>query len=147
MKLPRNAKIFRGQLDAAPFAGVTFLLLILLLLSSKLVFTPGVRIDLPEVAYHVPGTTNLSVVVAVDIGGQFYYKGQGIAEDKLFSQLKSVVEQSKDPLTLEILADKSGKLDSTIRLLSLAEEAGFAKVLVGARPLTAPIRASNRATK
>ena len=42
MRFPRNAKIFRGQLDAAPLAGVFFLLLIFFLLSSRLAFTPGV---------------------------------------------------------------------------------------------------------
>ncbi len=43
MRFPRNVKIFRGQLDAAPLAGVFFLLLIFLVLAS-LVYTPGVPI-------------------------------------------------------------------------------------------------------
>lgn len=138
MKLPRNAKIFRGQLDAAPFAGVTFLLLIFWLLSSKLVFTPGIRLDLPQVPYHVPGTTNLSVVVAVDIAGHFYYRGQQWSEDDLFSQLKLLVQRSKEPLTLEIQADKSGKLEAIFRLWSMAGEVGFANVLTVGRPPIIP---------
>jgi hypothetical protein len=40
MKFPRNARIFRGQLDAAPFAAVLFLLVIFLMLGS-LVYTTG----------------------------------------------------------------------------------------------------------
>ena len=32
MKLPRNAKIFSGQLDAAPFAAIFFLLVLFVLL-------------------------------------------------------------------------------------------------------------------
>ena len=69
MKLPRNVKIFRGQLDAAPFASVAFLLLIFLVLQSKLVFTPGLllRIDAPEVPLDLPGTANPTVVVAVRV--------------------------------------------------------------------------------
>jgi biopolymer transport protein ExbD len=145
MKLPRNAKIFRGQLDAAPFASVTFLLLIFLLLSSKLVTTPGVRIaiDLPQVPYHVPGTTNLSVVVAVDIAGQYYYKGVSIAEDKLFTELTALVKQSKgEPLALEIRADQSGKLEKAFRLCSLAGEAGFKEALVVFKPPLVPVPAA-----
>ena len=42
MKFPRNARIFRGQLDAAPFAAVFFLLVIFMMLGS-LVYTPGAR--------------------------------------------------------------------------------------------------------
>ena len=49
MKFPRNARISRGHLDAAPFAGVLFCLLIFLLLAS-LVYTPGVLINLPTSA-------------------------------------------------------------------------------------------------
>ena len=48
MRFPHNTKIFRGQLDAAPFVGVFFLLVIFLLFNSGLVFTPGVPIRLPE---------------------------------------------------------------------------------------------------
>jgi biopolymer transport protein ExbD len=46
MRYPRNAKIFRGQVDAAPFAGVFFLLLLFMLLFNTHVFIPGVRVDL-----------------------------------------------------------------------------------------------------
>src|SRR5687767_14895355 len=45
MRFPRNAKIFRGQLDMAPLAGVLFLLLIFILLSS-LVYIPGIPYQL-----------------------------------------------------------------------------------------------------
>jgi hypothetical protein len=41
MKFPRNARIFRGQLDAAPFA-IVFSCLLLFLLLSSLLYTPGV---------------------------------------------------------------------------------------------------------
>lgn len=40
MRFARNARIFRGQLDAAPFAAVFFLLVIFMMLGS-LVYTPG----------------------------------------------------------------------------------------------------------
>jgi len=51
MRFPRQARIFRGQLDAAPVAGVVFLLLIFMQLSS-LLYTPGVLVDLNN-----PGAT------------------------------------------------------------------------------------------
>lgn len=71
MKFPRNAKIFRGQLDAAPFAGVLFLLVIFLALNSLLVFVPGVQIKLP-VGDSLPGAANPTLVVAADRNGQLY---------------------------------------------------------------------------
>jgi hypothetical protein len=47
MRFPRNAKMFRGQMDAAPFAGVFFLLTLFVLLAS-FTYTPGVRLRLPR---------------------------------------------------------------------------------------------------
>ena len=49
MKFPRNAQIFRGQLDAAPFASVFFLLIIFVFLSG-LLYSPGIRVQLPRPA-------------------------------------------------------------------------------------------------
>lgn len=45
MRFPRQAKIFRGQLDPAPVAAVVFLLVIFIQLGS-LLYTPGVLVHL-----------------------------------------------------------------------------------------------------
>jgi biopolymer transport protein ExbD len=47
MRFARHAKIFRGPLDAAPVAGVVLLLMMFMLLSS-LVYTPGVLVELGQ---------------------------------------------------------------------------------------------------
>jgi len=138
VKLPRNVKIFRGQLDAAPFAGVFFLLVILLVLESKLVFSPGVRINLPAVRQALPGANTPTVVVAVDLAGHYYYQSQGISEEKLQKELKAVVQGANEPLTLEILADQSAALEPAFRLMSLAGDIGFQEILCVVRPQPLP---------
>jgi len=45
MRFARHARIFRGPLDAAPLAGVAFLLILFLVLTS-LVYTPGALVKL-----------------------------------------------------------------------------------------------------
>ena len=82
MKFPRNARIFRGQLDASPFVGVLFLVAIFLLLNSSLVFVPGVAINLPEAA-DLPGVTGRTVTVAVDTSRHLYFRNQIIQENEL----------------------------------------------------------------
>jgi biopolymer transport protein ExbD len=47
MRFPRQARIFRGHLDPAPLAGVMFLLVIFMQLSS-LLYTPGVLVQLKD---------------------------------------------------------------------------------------------------
>ena len=134
MKFPRNAKIFRGQLDAAPFAGVFFCLVIFLLL-TLLVHTPGVRIQLPA-ATDLPGTDSPVLVVAVDAAGQFYFENQIIPAAELKARLQSAVKKSAEPLTLVVQADKAVKYETLVGLTLLAREAGMKEALLATLPRT-----------
>jgi biopolymer transport protein ExbD len=145
MRLPRNAKIFRGQLDAAPFACVSFLLLMFLVLQSKLVFTPSIRVDLPEVPVDLPGTASPTVVVAIDRSGQIYYESQVVTDlADLRSRLRAAVQHSQGPLTLEVQADKSATFEVTNPVLSLAAEAGFREARFAVRPRPEPVLKAHR---
>jgi biopolymer transport protein ExbD len=133
MRFPRNTKIFRGQLDPAPFIGVFFLLLIFVLFNSSLVFTPGVRIELPE-ASDLPGTLNPTVMVAVDASGQTYFENQAVNEQQLKERLQQAVQKYEIPITLVVQADKAATVAELIRLKSLAREAGIYEVIEATRP-------------
>ena len=140
MRFSRHARIFRGQLDAAPFAGVFFLVLIFLTFNSQLVFTPGVRIELPQ-ASGLSGTANPTAVVAVDRSGQFYFENQIIAEPELKQRLQVLGEQAKlrrAELTLVVLADKAVPNATLVRLAELARESGIHELLQATRPRLAP---------
>lgn len=73
MKFPRQAKIFRGELlDAAPAAGVAFLLLIFMQLSS-LLYTPGVLVKLQNPA----ATLHITADGRIHFGTNFYTEAEG----------------------------------------------------------------------
>lgn len=134
MKFPRNAKVFRGQLDAAPMAGVFFLLVLFMLLNSNLVFIPGVRIDLPRPeGPPLAGATGPIAMVAVDLSGNLYFANQIIQPDQLIGKLKSIAQAMPDT-TLVVQADKDVRLDSFFRLSKLASEAGIRQTLLSSRP-------------
>jgi len=123
MKFPRNARIFRGQLDAAPVATVFFLMVIFVMLGS-LVYTPGVHIQLP-VAEGLPGTDKRTIAVAIDANGQLYFQNQWIQEKELRKRLRKEVENSTEPLALLVQADKSVSYEKILRLTLLASEVGI----------------------
>jgi biopolymer transport protein ExbD len=134
VRFPRNAKIFRGQLDAAPFAGVLFTIVIMLLLTWRLAFTAGVRIDLPSVSRDLPGVANPVVVVVVDEDGQLHYQNQIVHDEaKLVTDLRTAAQESREPLTLAIYADRNVKLDSFMRIAAAARELGYKDVLLPTR--------------
>lgn len=132
MRLPRNARIFRGQLDFTPFASMFFLLVIFLMLAG-LVYTPGVRLQLP-VADDLPGTDQPTITVAVDASGRLFFRNQPIEAAPLQSRLRQEVERVGESLTLIVQADKEltqGKLE---QLLSLARDAGIQEALLARLP-------------
>lgn len=132
MKFPRNARIFRGQLDAAPFAAVFFLLVIFMMLSS-LVYTPGVHIRLP-MADNLTGTDQLTVAVAIDANGRYYFENQAIDEAQLRNRLRQVAKSAGEPLTLVIQADQAASNEMLVRLGLLAREAGITNGLLATLP-------------
>ena len=132
MKFPRNARIFRGQLDAAPFAAVFFLLVIFLMLGS-LTYTPGVSLELPS-GGDLPGTDRPHVSVAIDANGRMYFENQGIEEKQLRERLRQTVRSSSEPLELVVLADKAVSFDLLMRLALLGREAGISKCWMATLP-------------
>jgi len=134
MKFPRNATIFRRQLDAAPFAAVFFLLVMFVMLGT-LVYTPGARVELqlPR-ADGLPGTDKPSVSVALDADGRLYYENQWIQEGELKRRLQAAVQKSGEPLTLVVQADKAVSYGMCLRLALLARDAGIAEALLATLP-------------
>jgi biopolymer transport protein ExbD len=131
MKFPRNARIFRGQLDAAPFAAVLFLLVIFLMLGS-LVYTPGVPLQLP-VANDLPGTDKPTIAVAIDGNGRLFFENQGIDENQLRGRLRQAAKESPE-LTLLVIADKSVTYDMLIRLTLIARDARISQAWLATLP-------------
>jgi biopolymer transport protein ExbD len=132
MKFPRNARIFRGRLDAAPLASVFFLLAIFLLLAG-LIYTPGVRLQLP-LAEDLPGFDRPTVPVAVDSAGRLYFENQLIDEAQLRVRLRQAVTNSPGPLALMVQADKAVTYEQLVRLSLLAREAGIQEALLATLP-------------
>ena len=132
MRFPRNARIFRGQLDAAPFAAVFFLLVIFLMLST-LVYTPGVALQLP-VADRLPGTDQATIAVAIDSGGRLYFENRVVTEAELTQRLRKAVATGSGPLTLLVEADRSVTTEKLVQLTLLARGAGITNGLLAVQP-------------
>lgn len=132
MRFPVSVKPFRGQLDVAAFAGVLMLVVVFLLL-TRLVYTPGVELKLP-VAQDLPGTDRPTVDVAVDELGRYYFQNQLVTETLLRARLRVAVTNAAEPLTLVVRADKRATHEILMRLTLLAHEAGINDALLATLP-------------
>ena len=137
MRYPRHTKVFRGQLDAAPYAGVFFLLAMFLLLSSSIIFTPGVPIDLPEAA-DVPGVSGPTLAIAVDSESRIYFDHQVTNQERLRQRLRDAVAREPD-VTLVIQADDDVKWATLAQLILVAREAGVKRAVPATRPPVVPV--------
>jgi len=136
MKFPRNARIFRGQLDAAPFA-IVFFLLVMFLMLGTVVYTPGVRVQLP-VANGLPGTDRPTVAVTIAKGGQLYFQNQVIEAKELRGRLAAAAKTTAEPLTLIVLMDAEVTGQMLMNLSLLARDAGITELSWAAAPGTRP---------
>ena len=132
MKFPRNARILRSQLDAAPLAAVFFLLVIFIMLGS-VVYKPGVLVQLPVVD-NLPGTDKPTVNVLVDASNRLFYANLLVSESEFKVRLTEKVANSPEPLTLVVQADKAVTYDYLMRLTMLARDAGIRDALLATAP-------------
>lgn len=94
---------------------------------------PGGRLDLP-VSDSLVVVTNPMVAVTINLSGQVYYQSQIVTPERLEAELRSAVRQSRQPLTLLILADQAVEYDLIIRTGTAARAAGIRQVLLATRP-------------
>jgi biopolymer transport protein ExbD len=132
MKFPRNARIFRGQLDVAPFA-IVFLLLVLFMMLSSLIYTPGVQLQLPA-GNDLPGTDAPSISIAIDREGRLYFRNQRLEENDLKISLRHIVTNSPGPLVVLVHADEAVALKTLVHLELLLRDAGISEARLATLP-------------
>lgn len=133
MKFPRNARVSKGSLEAAPWAAVMFLLVIFIMLGG-LLYTPGVRIQLP-VANDLPGTDNPTITVAMDATGRLFYQNQLVTDEaQLVQRLREFATNAPGKPTLVVQADKGVSYENLVRLTQLARAAGIQEALLATLP-------------
>lgn len=135
MRFPRNARVSKGSIEAAPWAAVMFLLVMFVMLGS-LLYTPGVHVQLPLAGDpgELPGTDKPTVTVALDSMGQLYFQNQPIGELRLRQQLSNSVVNFPEMPTLVVQADRGATYGSIIRLIELARAAGIKNVIWATLP-------------
>lgn len=132
MKFQRNARITKGSMEAAPWAAVMFLLVIFIMLGG-LVYTPGVRVQLP-VGDELPGTDRPAIRVVMDAAGNCYYRNQLINDTALLEALGNFAKDAPEKPTLVVEADKGTSYDHLVRLTQLARKAGIEEALLATLP-------------
>jgi biopolymer transport protein ExbD len=132
MRFQRNIKMLRGQLPAAAFITVCFLLL-LFFIPGLLVHTPGVHLRLPT-AIGLGGVEGPTIDVAVDPNGRYFFAGELVDAAALRAQLEVAIANSPEPLTLVVHADREVTYEHLLRVTLVGREAGIENALLATLP-------------
>lgn len=135
MRYPRGAKIFRGQVDVAPYLGVLFLLVIFLVMRFYLVHPSGIKILLPEGGVG-SGVTGPKLIVGIDSAGRLFFENQMLDEQQLRVRLASRIQESEKAPTLLIQADAKVPNERIVQLSALAQDLGITQAALETRPNT-----------
>ena len=128
MKYPGNIKPLHGGINAAPFIGVLFLMVPMLLFHTFFVFKPGVEVNLSlPVSDQKTGVTDPSLSVAVDADGVMYFHNRQVLP-LVFSR---TVEEAEEGTPLaDWVINRVEELDSNL-LIRLVEQG---RVLLNSKP-------------
>ena len=138
-------KIHAGEFDAVPLLNVFFLLLIFFIVSSSLVFHPGIPVELPR----APASDMRSVekiVITITAANQVFFNDTPVHWDELERQLRELVLNSRmfmarrsgssgpegaDSAPMLVLrADARVPYDSVVHVMSLARSLRLGVYLV-----------------
>src|SRR5688572_28409207 len=130
MRFARNTKIFRGGVDAAPFAGVFFLVVLFVMLFYSNVFFPGVPIKLVDQEGAPEMETRSAKVLA---SGEIEFLGVSYDLGRLKTELQS--RSQKGTLPRRILIKTEPKTDASLaaEVENLLKGAGIDLKLPGTR--------------
>lgn len=121
MRYPRNVKIFRGGVDAAPFAGLFFATVLFMVLFYSHVFFPGVPIALADDEQAID-LSERSVEVLRD--GKVKFLGETL-ETKAFEETVAALLQKGDLPPRIMLRNEPGAPNEAIKSVeNLLTEAG-----------------------
>ncbi|MBN8249084.1 MAG: biopolymer transporter ExbD [Verrucomicrobia bacterium] len=134
MKFPRSTRLFRGQLDLAPFLCVLFLLAFALALRDFLVLPRGARLELPAAASPIAaGAGERLWIIALDASRRLYFENQITDRERLERDLRRRVVQAGAGVTLLIQADRSVPFGDLTELETLVRNTGVSQIIFGTR--------------
>jgi len=130
MRYSRNIKIFRGGVDAAPFASLFFLVFLFTILFYSHVFFPGVPIKLQD----QEGPPEMQArSVHLDSSGNIEFLGTGYDLAGFKAELASRAQKGTLPKRLLIQTDAGANPQLAGKVEDLLKGAGIALKLPGSR--------------
>ena len=127
-----------AEINVVPLVDVMLVLLIIFIITAPLL-THSVKIDLPKVTSEPNLTQPDHIELAIRQDGSFYWNGTPIKLEKLPLAFAATVAEAPET-QLHIKADKLAHYEYVARIMSIAANAGVARIGFVTDPTDAPMQ-------
>lgn len=120
--------------DITPLVDVVFLLLIFFMLSTTLVVSSGLRLNLPQAGAEPVRHERRDLRIQVDAAGTFHLGGRPASSEELETSLAEAVRRDRDTLTV-IEADQDTPHKFVVGVMDRARRAGLHRLAIATKPV------------
>jgi biopolymer transport protein ExbD len=121
-------------LDPLPLLDLLTIALFFSLLFSRMVMTPGVRLELPETELRMPQTSTAVAVLTVQSEGMLLFDGGVYQIDSIQSAFKECVSQNQgESIVLLLKAGERLPMATLLNISAKAQDAGFTQIHLAAK--------------
>lgn len=119
------------EINIVPLVDVALVLLIIFMVTATFVKTSGLRMELPEAGstQQAPATPR-EVTIAVGADGAFAYEGELVSDTRLRQILLEEARTHGKETRVVIRGDRHAAHGRVVQAMSVAQEAGLARLII-----------------
>ncbi len=137
MSLSRGRKAEQGpkvEINVVPLVDVSLVLLIIFMVTATFMKSAGMHIQLPSSSVtQAAKETKREIVIGIASNGDFYWQGKMVSDRELSSLLKSDAQSNGTDSRIIIQGDERAAHGRVVRAMTLAQEAGFFRLVIAAK--------------
>ena len=136
MSLSRSHKPTSGpkvEINVVPLVDVSLVLLIIFMVTATFMKSAGMHIQLPTSSTAQASQQAHEIVIGVDAHDSFLWQGSAVSADQLAGQLQREASSSGTGSRIVIQGDERASHGRVVQAMTLAQEAGFSKLVIAAR--------------
>jgi biopolymer transport protein TolR len=126
-----------GEINITPLTDVMLVLLVIFMVTTPLILKAGIDINLPK-AHVKPASPIQRLTISLSADGKVMLDNEAIALDQLGPRLSTMFKQGADP-SVTVSADEQVPYGDAVRVLDIARQAGAAKLVLAAEPVSLPL--------
>jgi biopolymer transport protein ExbD len=122
------------EINIVPLVDVSLVLLIIFMVTATFIRAAGMHIRLPTSSMgRTSGQIREEIVVGIDAGGRYLWKGCAISDDSLAAALRHEARRCGTDTRVTVQGDMRATHGRVVGAMTMAQEAGFSRLVIATR--------------